>query len=121
MASQGAVFGYGAIVPTEVYAQIFPYSFDYNFTTNEWEVEDEDELETGLVKVFHSTGNQSKNVFIATRSSVDYSFEKGSVWSPFVQVNLQQIVNEAQQLDPWLRQVFPNYPIGYLIYGYETD
>ena len=119
--SQGIIFGYGAIVPTEVYARLFPGSFSYQDSTLEWTPIDDSKLRTNVVRVFTSDGIPSKNVFVATPSSVDFGFEKGSVYTSSLQVDMNKINTEGNVLSPWLQQTFPGVAIGYMIYGYELD
>lgn len=119
--SQGVVFGYGVVVPTSVYEERFPGSFRRKRGTNEWEPINEESLQTDVARVFYSEGDVSNSVFVATRASAEYSFEKGHVDLIYKPVDMQQIINQSHVLSPWLQRAFPDYQANFIIYGYELD
>jgi len=65
--------------------------------------------------------DNTDKVFITTRSSVDYGFEKGNIWNHYLPVNMEMIDEERYIIEPWIKQNFPNANIGYLMYGYYTS
>lgn len=120
--SQGVVFGYGAIVPTQDFVRLFPGSFEINQQSQQWEAKNIDTLNLGnLIRVFYSVDELTDKIFIATKSAVDYGFEKGDICEPFSQVNMNLIIQEGNLLAPWLTQNFPNAPFGFMMYGYYTS
>lgn len=116
--SQGVVFGYGAIIPTKKFVKLFPGTFEH--THEYWTPKTNRifDIETNVIKIFYSQLENTDQVFIATRSSVNYGFEKGFIVSDFVSVDMNKINNESQILASWLTEHFPNYPSGYMMYGY---
>lgn len=116
------VFGYGAVVPVEDFVRLFPGSF----VINQWGKWDEGtfhQLDNNLTKLFFN-GNYADvpetpaTVFITTKNAVPYDIEKGFLFSdPYIQVNINNVLHDAQTLATWLSQNFPNAPIGLMMYG----
>lgn len=119
--SSGVVFGFGAVVPMEEYVKLFPGTFKFDSKTNEWDVRGRGPVGSDLVEIFYSAGEPSKNVFIATKSSVSYFLEKGYVTQTSMDVSLEEINDEAIMLQPWLLETFPGHNVGYMMYGFEVD
>jgi hypothetical protein len=99
---------------------MFPGSFIHNPQNDEWVEGNVSQLGNDSTQIFYSYDEASDHVFIATKSSVEYDFEKGYIWNRYLPVHMQAIDQERAVLKPWLRQHFPTAPIGYLMYGYYT-
>ncbi|CAH6418236.1 Hypothetical protein HVR_LOCUS104 [uncultured virus] len=112
--SQGVYFGYGLVMPTHNFVQIFPGSFRLN-RNNEWKKVGN--LDTELIKFLYF----GDHVFITTRSVVDYGFEKGRVYNPYLWVNLEAMIQEAHETKDWFLQTFPGQTLGFYMFGNETD
>lgn len=119
--SQGVVFGYGAIVPTQEFVNVFPGTFKHD--DGQWKPKKNNisNIETTIAKIFYSEIENADYVFIATSSSVNYNFEKGYIYTQYKNINLEEINNQAAILGPWLLKQFPNSNIGYLMYGYYVQ
>ena len=120
--SQGVIFGYGAVIPTSEFVAEFPDTFDYHPDYKEWIPNEEvlDELVIPGGRVFYSAMDTTDEIFVATKSSADYRFEKGYIFHVSVEIDLMKINQERQIIEPWLRETFQGATINYLHYGYYT-
>jgi len=114
--SQGVVFGYGAIIPIEVFVGVFPGSFVFY---NGWVPNTIERMNTDLIKFIYQGETTSTVVFITTAGAADYGFEKGYIFNDFTNVDMERIIQEAHQVRPWLEQTFPGNTQGFYIYGME--
>lgn len=114
--SQGVIVGYGAVIPIEIFVAIFPGSFVYN---NGWVPNTIAQMNTDLIKFIYQEEPTLTSVFITTVSAAEYDFEKGYIYDEYSNVDMERIIQEADQVRPWLTQTFPNNTQGFYIYGME--
>lgn len=126
--SQGVVFGFGAIIKISDFVAKYPNTFEYDENSKDWSSTDE------LDEIFDSEGRAESNisegiklfycemesdiVFIATEHSTVYPFEKGYIWHPFVDIDMDAIDQEKEIVETWLYKEFPHSEIGFKMYGY---
>ena len=112
----GIVFGYGSLVPINEFVKIFPNSFR-DQGNNYWE------QNTGVISSIKSNlvglAYTHDNIFVTTQSAITNDFAHADIEASYSsKVDMVQLSQEAQTIDPWLRKYFPNYPPEYLMYAY---
>ncbi len=116
--SQGVVLGFGVIVSIEEFVGVYPESFIWNEKYKKW-IFNENEFELGHEDARIFTSNASPEdgihpgVFVTSASAVDYAFEKGYVWTPFMKINIDEIIVSESFISDWLLETFPDSTPGF--------